>query len=177
MLLCCVGLVKRILLKHGYPPDLGDEPTSRPRSTFSTSSTARARGSRHRPDHRAPLSAAVRRSGHRARTGACRAAHRDAATGEVSLAGYEGAANALVPLRADFSDGHFRLPWFVVAFWTHVLLAARNNGSDLPANIQAQAQREMQFSLFSLGMGTSPGDVERMLGTVAAAGEDPHEWR
>ena len=82
-------------------------------------------------------------------------------------AAYDAAGNALVPLRADFPDGHYRLPWFVVACWTRVLLAARVLRVVLPEQIGARAQREMQLGLFSLGMGTAPGVVDRMLGAIA----------
>jgi hypothetical protein len=82
-------------------------------------------------------------------------------------ASYDAEANALVPLRGDFPDGHFRLPCFVVACWTRVLLGARAMRVALHETIQAHAQSQMQLCLFSLGIGTSPGDVDRMLGAIA----------
>jgi len=84
------------------------------------------------------------------------------------MASYEAAADPLVPLRAAFPAGHYRLPWFVVACWTPVLLGARAGGAALPERIRSRAESEMQRALFSLGMGTAPGDLDRMLGDIAA---------
>lgn len=91
----------------------------------------------------------------------------DGTAGDAWMASYDAGANVLVPLRGDFPDGHFRLPWFVVSCWTRVLLGALAMRVVLRETIQARAQSEMQLGLFSLGIGTSPGDVDRMLSTIA----------